>query len=83
MKRIFSLSIIITVFVSLFSPTGKLKNYTYANSVHESVYSNDPVQQSSIGILSTSVYPDNAVVKYGEKIYIKTGLLVLFQIKMN
>ncbi|MEK4451021.1 OmpL47-type beta-barrel domain-containing protein [Paenibacillus sp. FSL L8-0506] len=70
MKRIFSLSIIITVIVSLFSPTGKLQNYTYANSVHKSVYSNNPVEQSSIGILSTSVYPDNAVVKYGEKIYI-------------
>lgn len=29
MKRIISLSIIITVFVSLFSSTGKLQNYTY------------------------------------------------------
>ncbi|ETT53537.1 Ig domain-containing protein, partial [Paenibacillus sp. FSL R7-269] len=70
MKKIISISICIVVFLSLFNSLGIGQHYIYAESVQKSLNSNNLSEESSIGIFSTSVYPDDAVVKFGEKIHI-------------
>lgn len=75
MRKTLSICLSLIMFFYLFSGYGfGFNSVSYAKEVEQTEVMQNKVKldstDSSIGILSTSVYPDSSVVKFGEKIYI-------------
>lgn len=75
MRKTLSICLSLIMFFYLFSGYGfGFNSVSYAKEVEQIEVMQNKIKlgstDSSIGILSTSVYPDSSVVKFGEKIYI-------------